>query len=57
MKETKGEIIEVSKICGECWKEDKIVIPIFEVEGDTIREHNHEDMKKRKEILEALKEG
>lgn len=59
MEETKGSIIEVRSVCGECWKEDKIIIPLygFDEEKDLIVSvHNHEEMKKRKEILEALKD-
>jgi len=60
MEETKARITEVSRICGKCWEEDGIAIPIYEFEefeGDTIiRVHNHKDMKIKKEILEALED-
>lgn len=58
--ETKGRIIEVKRICGECWREDKIITPLYSYDEEKdltiINRHNHKTMKIKKEIVEALEE-
>jgi len=60
MTETKeGKISEVKRVCGKCWEEDKIIIPLYGYDKEKdlmVSVHNHEGMKIKKDILEALKE-
>lgn len=56
----KGKILEVSRICGECWQEDRKIVPMFDLieakDNIIIETHNHRVMKIKEEILNALEE-
>jgi len=56
---SEGKITEVKRICGECWEEDRIITPLYELDEEKdliVNVHNHEDIKIKKRILEALEE-
>ena len=57
-KMTEEKIIEVKRICGDCWEEDRKIIPLYELEEEEnmkIEVHNHRIFKIKEKILEALK--
>ena len=55
----KGRIIEVKRICGECWKEYGKITPLYDFDKEEnliINAHNHKTLKMKKEILDALED-
>ncbi len=52
-----GKVVGVSRICRECWEEDRKIVPLYEFSNgeDIIWVHNHKLMKTKEKILEALK--
>ncbi len=51
----KGKVIEVKRICGECFKENGEIVPIFNIiDENTIIEHNHKKYENQKKILDKL---
>ena len=54
-RKEEGKIIEVQRICGECWKEEKKIVPLWEIdEKENINYHNHKFVKLKEKILMEL---
>mgnify|MGYP001578872214 FL=1 len=52
---TEGKIIEIERICGECFQETGKIVPMYEIiDENGIEVHNHKFMKIKEKILETL---
>jgi len=57
-RKEEGKIIEVKRICRECWEQERKIVPLWEIDKeDNINYHNHKMIKLKESILRELEDG